>query len=98
MLEDLTQLTLAPGFYRDNEKAQGVLRKRAQVEVKLTLATKLSREIDDAAEYLELGAAEGDEGAIADAAAQAAAIDAKLRQAELDRMLSGPADRANAII
>jgi peptide chain release factor 2 len=98
MLEDLTQATLAPGFYRDNEKAQAVLRRRAQVEQKLELARKLGREIDDAGEYLELGAAESDEGAIADAASQAAALDARLRRAELDRMLSGPADRSNAII
>jgi peptide chain release factor 2 len=98
MLEDLTQATLAPGFYRDNEKAQSVLRRRAQVEQKLDLARKLSREIDDAGEYLELGAAENDQQAIADAAAQAAALEVRLRQAELDRMLSGPADRANAIV
>src|SRR5580704_17141240 len=98
MLEDLTQATLALGFYRDNEKAQAVLRRRAQVEQKLELARKLGREIDDAGEYLELGAAESDEGAIADAASQAAALDAHLRRAELDRMLSGPADRSNAII
>jgi peptide chain release factor 2 len=98
MLEELTQSTLAPGFYRDNEKAQGVLRRRTQVEQKLQLATRLARDIEEAAEYLELGAAENDEAAIADAAAQARAIDERLRKAELDRMLSGPADRANAIV
>jgi peptide chain release factor 2 len=98
MLEDLTQATLSPGFYRDNEKAQATLRKRAQVEAKLDLAKKLGREIDDVAEYLELGAAENDEPSIADAAAQADAIEARLRKAELDRMLAGPADRANAIV
>jgi peptide chain release factor 2 len=107
MLEELTQATLAPGFYRDNEKAQVVLRRRAQVEQKLEQTRKLGREIDDLAEYLELGASEGDEGVIADVAAQAAALEARrappapapgLRQAELDRMLSGPADRANAIV
>ncbi len=45
-----------------------------------------------------MGASEGDEGAIADADAQASAIEPRLRKAELDRMLSGPADQANAII
>ena len=65
MLEELTQSTLVPGFYRDNEKAQAVLRRRAQVEQKLELAKKLGREIDDVSEYLELGAAEGDEAAMA---------------------------------
>ena len=98
MLEDLTQATLSPGFYRDNEKAQATLRKRAQVEAKLELAKKLGRDIDDAAEYLEMGAAENDDGAVADAAKQAAALEVKLRQTELDRMLAGPADRSNAIV
>jgi peptide chain release factor 2 len=98
MLEDLTQATLAPGFYRDNEKAQSVLKKRAAVEQKLDLARKLGKEIDDVAEYLELGAAENDDAAMADAAQQAAALSQKLRRAELDRMLAGPADRANAIV
>ncbi|XXT22140.1 peptide chain release factor 2 [Sorangium sp. So ce429] len=98
MLQDLTQTTLSSGFWNDQEKAQAVLRKRAQVESKLEMAQKLGREIDDLAEYLELGAAEGDEGVIADADAQAGAIAARLRKAELDRMLAGPADRGNAIV
>src|SRR5262245_19870676 len=98
MLEDLTQVTLRPGFWNDNDKAQSVLRKRAAVEAKLELANKLGREIEDVGEYLELGAAENDDGAIADATAQVAAIEQRLRKAELGRMLSGPADQANAIV
>src|SRR5436190_512947 len=98
MLEDLTQVTLRPGFYRDNDKAQAVLRKRAALLAKLELAQKLGREIDDVGEYLELGAAENDDRAIADATAQAGAIERKLRKIELDRMLSGAADQANAIV
>jgi peptide chain release factor 2 len=98
MLQELTQTTLTPGFWNDNEKAQAVLRKRAQVESKLELTLKLGRDIADLAEYLELGAAENDDSVIADAAKQAQTIDALLRKAELDRMLSGPADRGNAIV
>ncbi|WP_437816690.1 peptide chain release factor 2 [Sorangium sp. So ce1078] len=98
MLQDLTQTTLSPGFWNDQEKAQAVLRKRAQVESKLEVAQKLGREIEDLAEYLELGAAEGDEGVIADADTQADAIAGRLRKVELDRMLAGPADRGNAIV
>ena len=94
----MTQKSLAPGFWNDNEKAQATLRKRAQVEAKIELAQTLGKQIDDAAEYLELAAAEGDEHAIADAEAQVNALDPKLRKAELDRMLSGPADRSNAIV
>jgi peptide chain release factor 2 len=98
MLEDLNQKTLATGFWNDNEAAQKVLRKRAQVEQKLDLAKNLAKDLGDLAEYLELGAAENDEGVIADAHSQAGAIEARLRKAELERMLSGPADKANAIL
>ncbi len=42
--------------------------------------------------------AEGDDSVISDADAQADEIETRLRKVELERMLSGPADRANAII
>jgi peptide chain release factor 2 len=58
----------------------------------------LGKQLDEAAEYLELAAAENDEHAIGDAEAQVLALEPKLRKAELARMLSGPADRANAIV
>lgn len=98
MLEDLNQATLAPGFWNDNEAAQKTLKKRSQAEAKLDLATKLGKELADLEEYIELAAGEGDESALADADAQADAIGDRIRKAELDRMLSGPADRANAIM
>ena len=98
MLQDLTQTTLSSGFWNDQEKAQSVLRKRAQVEAKLELLQKLGQEINDLGEYLELAAAEGDEAVIDDVDRQTDPISAKLRKAELDRMLSGPADRGNAIV
>ncbi|MEJ7728109.1 MAG: peptide chain release factor 2 [Polyangiaceae bacterium] len=98
MLEELTQRSLAPGFWNDQAKAQKTLRQRAQAEAKLELADKLGRQIDDVREYLELGAAENDDSVLADAATQVQALDARLRQAELQRMLSGPADGSNAIV
>jgi len=98
MLEDLNQATLRPGFWNDNEAAQKTLRKRSQAEAKLELASKLGKEIGDLEEYFELGAEEGDESVTQDAARQAEKIDKQLSKAELERMLSGPADRANAIL
>jgi peptide chain release factor 2 len=75
-----------------------VSRQRSAVEAKLELATRLERDLRDVEEYLELGAAEGDESVIADAAEQAGGVAQRIRKAELDRMLSGPADQANAIV
>lgn len=98
LLGELTQASLAPGFWGDNEKAQATLRKRAQVEARIEMIQSLGKQLDEAAEYLELAASENDEQAIADAEAQLNALEPKLRKAELERMLSGPADRANAIV
>ncbi len=53
---------------------------------------------EDASVLLELGAAENDEATIAEAAAQLPGLDARVRDAELARMLSGPVDHAGAIV
>jgi peptide chain release factor 2 len=74
------------------------MRRRAAASEKLTLAAALTRDVGDALELLELGAAEGDESVVADLAAQSDALEARVRQAELTRMLSGPMDHADAIV
>jgi peptide chain release factor 2 len=74
------------------------MRRRAQASEKLGLADKLSNDVDDAIEYLELGASENDESAIKDAENQASQLDKRVRDAELLRMLSGKLDHASAIV
>jgi peptide chain release factor 2 len=59
---------------------------------------KLSRDVDDAKELLELGASENDEPTIDEAEALIPAIEARVRSAEVQRMLAGPLDRSNAIV
>ena len=68
------------------------------MEGKLELSQRLERDLVDAADYFELGAAENDDAAVRDAEAQINGIETRLRQAELTRMLSGPADHASAIV
>jgi peptide chain release factor 2 len=74
------------------------MRKRASAAEKLELVEKLTRDVADAAELLELGASENDESVIADVEGQVPALSGRVRQAELRRMLSGPVDHANAIV
>jgi peptide chain release factor 2 len=90
--------TLAPGFWDDQKKAQAVNRKRASLEQQTTSIEKVIRDVEDAGVLLELGAAENDEATIAEAAAQMPALDARVREAELARMLAGPVDHAGAIV
>jgi peptide chain release factor 2 len=59
---------------------------------------KLMSDAEDASVLLELGAAENDEATIDEAAAQLPGLDARVRDAELARMLAGPVDHAGAIV
>ncbi len=74
------------------------MRKRAVAADKISQIESLKKDVDDGADFLELCAAENDESALADAHAQALELAARVRRAELQRMLSGSADHANAIV
>jgi peptide chain release factor 2 len=74
------------------------MRRRSDAVEKLELAQSLTGAVTDVEEYLELGVAENDESAIQDATRQAEELEQRVRRAELGRMLSGPADHANAIV
>jgi peptide chain release factor 2 len=58
----------------------------------------LCRDVTETQELLELGVSENDEGIIQEMSKQAEVVAQRVRQAELERMLSGPADHANAIV
>jgi peptide chain release factor 2 len=68
------------------------------IEQKLESTEKLTRDIDDAKELLELGASEKDDAVVDEVAAQLPDLEKRLRAAELGRMLSGQVDHANAIL
>jgi peptide chain release factor 2 len=89
---------MAPNFWEDAKKAQAINRKRAGLEATVETIEKLSRDINDAIEMLELGASEKDEGIVGEIAAQLPGLEQRLRTAELGRMLSGQVDHANAIL
>jgi len=74
------------------------MRKRASAVEKLTWIESLSKDVADSSELLELGAADNDESITAEVEAQIPAIEGRVRAAELQRMLSGPVDHANAIV
>jgi len=75
-----------------------VLRRRAALSDKLQLADSLSTDVAEAFEYLELGVEEGDDGLIEEVAQRVPGLESRVRSAELQRMLSGPVDHADAIV
>jgi peptide chain release factor 2 len=54
--------------------------------------------VEDAGVLLELGASENDEATVAECESQLPVLEARVRAAELGRMLSGPVDHAAAIV
>jgi peptide chain release factor 2 len=89
---------MAPNFWDDAKKAQAVTRKRSGIEQKVEQIEKLTRDISDAKEMLELGASEKDESIVEEIGGQLPDLERRLRAAELGRMLSGQVDHANAIL
>jgi peptide chain release factor 2 len=75
-----------------------VNRKRAGYEQTIELIEKLTRDVDDAKELLELAASEKDESIITEIGGQIPDLERRVRTAELGRMLSGQMDHANAIL
>jgi peptide chain release factor 2 len=74
------------------------MRKRAAAVEKLDLIEKLTRDVNDAADLLELGASENDDAVLKDVESGLPDLAARVRQAELRRMLSGALDHGNAIV
>ncbi|HWA76237.1 MAG TPA: peptide chain release factor 2 [Polyangiaceae bacterium] len=97
-IEELDSLSSAPDFWNNQEKAQAHMRRRAAATEKLESIEGLWRDVGDASELLELGAAENDESTIREIEAQLPELAQRVRGAELRRMLSGPVDHANAIV
>ena len=71
---------------------------RADVEQSLNTYDKLNADVRDQSELLEMAVAEDDQSVIADVAKTLDKIEKRMREAELARMLSGPQDRADAIV
>jgi peptide chain release factor 2 len=74
------------------------MRKRAVAQGKIDLIAGLTNQVNDALELHDLAASEGDQPMLREVAGQANDIEQRLGKAELQRMLSGPADHANAIV
>ncbi len=95
-LESLEKKMAEPAFWTDQPTAQKVLQRRKRIEEELELLKRLRSQEDDAkvlAEWLEAG-----EDVAGDFAAALAPLESTIEAAELQKMLGGEHDRANAIL
>ncbi|MDH3727872.1 MAG: PCRF domain-containing protein, partial [Myxococcales bacterium] len=79
----MTNLSLAEGFWDDQQKAQKMMQERASADEILNEFEQLYREARDLLELLELAASEGDEGVVGDVAEQLPSVEHQVRRLEL---------------
>ncbi len=95
---ELTRIAEDPALWADNAKAQALLKEKAQLEAGVGGFDRAARALEDALALHEL-AEEADDEATRLEAAQAGEGTVRLVEAlEFEKMLSGPHDRAGAIV
>jgi peptide chain release factor 2 len=97
-VDSLTHRTLREGFWDDPDAAREVMSERATIEGVITTYEKQRAEVTGLQELLDLAAEEGDASILGEIAAQLPTLEHAVRQLELQRMLSGAADRCDAIV
>jgi peptide chain release factor 2 len=95
---EIAALSEAPTFWNDNGRAQQLLKERAQLETAVGAFDRTVRALDDARTLQELGEEARDEGALAEASQAAGEVERQVEGLEFQKMLSGPHDRAGAIV
>ncbi len=74
------------------------MKQRSMAQDKIEMIEGMSSRVGDALDILEMAMAEGDTSIAADIEGQFVELETEIKQKELERMLSGPVDHANAII
>jgi peptide chain release factor 2 len=97
-VKEIAALSEAPSFWNDNAKAQTLLREKAQLESGVAQYDRAARALEDARTLHELGAEAGDDATLAEADQAAQQVGKLVEALEFERMLSGPHDRAGAIV
>lgn len=87
-----------PNFWNDNQAAQIIQQKRANLQRSVNLWKDLARENDDLEATLALLAEEEDDSLLGECEAMVTGLEKQLVEAELKAMLSGESDGNNAIL
>ena len=79
-------------MWNDAQAAQKLMRERQKLDSALSSVTKVTNELNDARELIEMAEAEGDAAMIADGEAGVFALAKRAEQMRMESMLSGEAD------
>jgi len=101
-LAALEEKTNDPNFWQDQQKAQGVLQERKQLEYRTGAEEALDRKMGDLETYFHLAAEESDDAQrasiVEELNKELSAVDAYVSDLETKTLLAGENDRLNAIV
>ncbi|OPY58069.1 MAG: Peptide chain release factor 2 [Pelotomaculum sp. PtaU1.Bin035] len=89
---------LETGFWEDQEKAQKIVQRVANLKDRVSVFRELTRDFEDLEVLAELGEEEEDEAVAAEVKDGLASVSRRVTELELAVLLSGQYDRGNAII
>ncbi|MBU3937550.1 MAG: PCRF domain-containing protein, partial [Proteobacteria bacterium] len=97
-MQELEQLTLAPGFWDNQENAQKVQREQGAAQNIVEEWDTCQAELDEAELLLELGMSEDDEDTLKEVSQSLDALLDRVGTVELECMFTGEHDASNAMI
>ena len=95
---EISEISADPEFWTDQERSQSMLKEKAALERTIQLFADLYAGIDDADTLLELGEEAGDLDTVGEARDAYRRLAPKVREAEIQQMLSEEADDADAVL
>ena len=97
-LDELNSKVEDPTLWNDSKAAQDVMRERRRLDEAITATRKITTELEDTIELIEMAEAEGDEALIDDAVASLAALADRAERDEVAALLAGEADANDTYI
>jgi len=91
-LNELNKQAEDPALWNDQQRAQRVMQERTALEDQLGAIGRIEQELDDQLTMIELGEAEKDQKAVAEAEAALQKLKEEVARRELEALLSGEAD------
>jgi peptide chain release factor 2 len=94
----LEETSADPQLWNDRERAESLMREKRRLEREIGVFDALERAHSDAEVMLELAESEEDDDALREAVERVDALEQRLEEAELRRLLSGEHDACDAIV
>jgi len=94
----LNEQSAKEDFWNDPMAAQKVLKERSEIDAAVESWQKLAAQTSEARQFLELAEEEKDLDAAQTVLSQLDAVEAGMSHIKVDRLLSRPEDRSNAIV